>query len=116
MANSKQSKLKKQTGEVLDGFFSNTQESVPEAPKKSRQVKTQPEDHNGSEKPQKAQKKVFSFRAEVESADSWRLWADAKGLKVDELGTLAITEYIKKHPLSPDQKQIYELKMAQKKS
>lgn len=116
MANSKQSKQREQAGAVLDGLFSGAQESAKEAPKKSRQIKTQPKDHNGSEKPQKAQKKVFSFRAEVESADSWRLWADAKGLKVDELGTLAITEYIKKHPLSPDQKQIYDLKMAQKKS
>ena len=69
-----------------------------------------------SESPQKAQKKVFSFRAEVDQVDSWRVWADAKGIKVDELGTLALTEYIKKHSLTADQKKIYELKMAQKKS
>lgn len=115
MASKKLDKLKT-AGAGMDKFFSEASEVDTESPKKSRQVKTQPKDHNGSEKPQKVQKKVFSFRAEVESADSWRLWADAKGLKVDELGTLAITEYIKKHPLNPDQKQIYELKMAQKKS
>ena len=79
-----------------------------------------------SESPQKAQEgkkprvidthKVFSFRAPIETVDSWRVWADAKGLKVDELGTLALTEYIKKHSLTEDQRQIYELKMAQKKS
>ncbi len=67
-------------------------------------------------KPKKTVKKVFSFRAEAETADNWRLWADAAGLKVDELGTKAITEYIKKHPLTEDQNQIYELKKAQKKS
>lgn len=69
-----------------------------------------------AEKNEKPVKKVFSFRAEAELADNWRLYADAAGMKVDELGTKALTEYIKKHPLTADQSQIYELKKAQKKS
>lgn len=62
----------------------------------------------------KPQKKVFSFRAEAESADNWRLWADAKGMKVDEMGTAAFTEFIENHPLTADEQTIYELKKAQK--
>lgn len=88
----------------LDKFFSDikTEEIFPEAEKKPEK--------------KKPVKKVFSFRTEAENADHWRLWADAAGLKVDDLGTKAITEYIKRHPLTDDQNQIYELKKAQKKS
>lgn len=115
MASKKMDSMKK-AGAVMDGFFSGASESSTETTKKpaKRNTKTVPEET--TEKPQKAQKKVFSFRAEVDQVDSWRVWADAKGLKVDELGTLALTEYIKKHSLTEDQKKIYELKMAQKKS
>lgn len=115
MARSKMDKLK-DAGSSLDKLFSGASESSTETTKKpaKRNTKTVPEET--TEKPQKAQKKVFSFRAEVDQVDSWRVWADAKGMKVDELGTLALTEYIKKHSLTEDQRQIYELKMAQKKS
>ena len=111
MASKKIDRLR-DAGSSLDKLFSGASESPVESPKKTSQrtVKAEPE------KPQKAQKKVFSFRAEVDQADSWRVWADAKGLKVDELGTLAITEYIKRHGLTEDQKKIYDLKLAQKKS
>lgn len=111
MASKKMDKLK-EAGAGLDKLFSGASESPTEPAKRNtKTVKEEP-----TESPQKAQKKVFSFRAEVDQVDSWRLWADAKGLKVDELGTLALTEYIKKHSLTEDQRQIYELKMAQKKS
>lgn len=118
MASKKTDSMKK-AGAVMDNFFSGaseTAEKTTETTKKSTRgrAKTQPEEP--SEEPKKTQKKVFSFRAEVDQVDSWRVWADAKGLKVDELGTLALTEYIKKHSLTEDQRQIYELKMAQKKS
>lgn len=114
MARSKMDKLK-DAGSSLDKLFtgaSEPTEKASETTKKSTRgrAKAQPEE------PKKTQKKVFSFRAEVDQVDSWRVWADAKGLKVDELGTLALTEYIKKHSLTEDQRQIYELKMAQKKS
>ena len=73
----------------------------PEKPAKQRKIDTQ---------------KVFSFRAEKETVDGWRVWADAKGMKVDELGEKAITEYIKRHALDEDQQKIYDLKLAQKKA
>jgi len=118
MASKKMDSMKK-AGAVMDGFFSGaseTTEKASETTKKTTKRNTKAEPEKASEEPKKTQKKVFSFRAEVDQVDSWRVWADAKGLKVDELGTLALTEYIKKHSLTEDQRQIYELKMAQKKS
>ena len=109
-------KLKEEAEAGMDKFFSGASESSTETTKKPAKRNTKTEPEKPTESPQKAQKKVFSFRAEVDQVDSWRVWADAKGLKVDELGTLALTEYIKKHSLTEDQRQIYELKMAQKKS
>ena len=111
--------------DALDKFFSGSEAqreeavqsvmgATQEAPQKVRKTKTQDQDQKGSEEPQKLKKKVFSFRAEVSEADSWRVWADASGIKVDELGERAIREYIKRHPLKGDQLQIYELKMSQK--
>lgn len=64
-----------------------------------------------SEKAQKSVKKVFSFRGEEESVKAWRVYADAAGMKVDDLGSLALQEYIEKHPLTGDQKKIFDLKM-----
>lgn len=115
MASKKMDSMKK-AGAVMDGFFSEASESSTETTKKPAKRNTKTEPEKVTESPQKAQKKVFSFRAEVDQVDSWRVWADAKGLKVDELGEKAITEYIKRHSLTEDQRQIYELKMAQKKS
>mgnify|MGYP007101852473 CR=1 FL=1 len=115
MASKKMDKLKS-AGANMDKFFSEASESVTESPKRSTKRNTKTVKEEPKEETQKAQKKVFSFRAEVDQVDSWRVWADAKGMKVDELGTLALTEYIKRHSLTEDQRQIYELKMAQKKS
>lgn len=114
MASKKMDKLK-EAGAGLDKLFSGASESPTEPAKKTDKSNTKTVKEEPTESPQKAQKKVFSFRADVDQINSWRVWADAKGLKVEELGTLAINEYIKKHPLTADQKKIYELKLAQKK-
>ena len=111
----KKDKMKQRVSE-LDKLFAEASESSSGVFEEITKGNTKEAKKKPSEKPQKAQKKVFSFRAEVEAVDSWRVWADAKGLKVDELGEKAITEYIKRHSLTEDQRQIYELKMAQKKS
>lgn len=102
-----------QREEVIKEVIGATQEAQ-EAPQKVRKTKSGEQAQKGSEEPQKVKKKVFSFRAEVDEADSWRVWADASGIKVDELGERALREYIKRHPLKGDQLQIYELKMSQK--
>lgn len=93
---------------------SEAPESSLESPQNGTGRNTRASAKKPTESPQKTQKKVFSFRAPADLADSWRVWADAKGLKVDELGERAITEYIRRHKLTEDQQQIYNLKMAQK--
>ena len=70
----------KEAGAGMDKFFSGASESSTETTKKPAKRNTKTEPEKVTESPQKTQKKVFSFRAEV------------------------------------DQKKIYELKMAQKKS
>lgn len=115
MASKKMDRLKT-AGADMDKFFTGATESPTESPKRSTKRNTKTVKEEPKEEPQKAQKKVFSFRAEVDQVDSWRVYADAKGMKVDELGEKALQEYIKKHSLTEDQRQIYELKMAQKKS
>lgn len=113
MASKKLDKLKT-AGADMDKFFSGASESPTDSPKKTTKRNTKREPEEPSEKPQKAQKKVFSFRAKVDQVDSWRVWADAKGMKVDELGEKALIEYIKRHALTEDQQTIYNLKMDQK--
>ena len=46
------------------------------------------------------QKKVFSFRSDADDVAKWRGYAKVKGVPVDELGTLAMSEYIENHPMS----------------
>lgn len=53
--------------------------------------------------------KTFSFWAPKEDADSWRTYAKARGVTMDDMGTEAFTEYMKNHPLTDEQKQLYEL-------
>ena len=55
------------------------------------------------------QKQVFSFRAEKELVKQWRTYAAAcPGMKVDELGRLALQEYIENHPLTGAAKKFYQ--------
>ena len=116
---SKKMEALKTAGADMDKFFSGASQKPSEPVKKTTVGRSKAKAEKAPKEPQKAEKskkKVFSFRAEETTVDSWRLWADAKGMKVDELGTLALTEYIKKHSLTADQKKIYDLKLAQKKS
>ena len=60
----------------------------------------------------KPQKQVFSFRAEKELVKQWRTYAAAcPGMKVDELGRLALQEYIENHPLTGAAKKFYQESM-----
>lgn len=123
MASDKMSKLRK-AGAEMDKFFSAADVDAQEAPQSASEKPAKRRSTGRARKtatesltePQKAKKKVFSFRAGEDLVDSWRVWADAKGIKVDELGEKALSEYIKRHSLTADQQKIYDLKMAQKKS
>lgn len=52
--------------------------------------------------------KVFSFRSWIDDVDSWRMYAEVKGLKVDELGAAAMNDYIKRHPISEEERTLQE--------
>ena len=78
--------------------------------KKSTQSKkknTAVEDHVNA----KTEKKVFSFRGEEDHVKAWRLYATVTGTKVDELGSLAMEEYLANHPLKGAEKALFDEKM-----
>ena len=60
--------------------------------------------------------KVFSFRGSVQDVDQWRLYASIRGGKVDEFGAAAMKEYIKRHPLSAEEKALFDKRIESKKS
>ena len=60
--------------------------------------------------------KVFSFRAAVRDVDQWRLYAAIRGEKVDEIGAAAMREYLKKHPLSAEEKALFDKRIESMKS
>lgn len=107
----RKNKLQEAGAEVFDSLFSVSPEKAPETSQAESSREPEKTAQGADKKPKK---KVFSFRAGADQADSWRVWADAKGMKVDELGETAIMEYISRNPLTEDQQKIYELKLAQK--
>lgn len=59
----------------------------------------------------KAAKQVFSFRGDKDAVKAWRLYASISGIKVDDLGSLALQEYIATHPLKGLEKDLFNEKM-----
>lgn len=57
------------------------------------------------------EKKVFSFRGEKSDVKAWRLYANIVGLKVDDLGSLALNEYLNKHPLNEIENALFQERM-----
>ncbi len=48
--------------------------------------------------------KVFSFRAWIDEVEDWRLYAAVKQMQIDELGAAALREYIRRHPVTDDER------------
>ncbi len=91
-------------------------QDVQEAPQAEVTVKAENPTGNMIKPTEKANTKpdkvVFSFRAERELVKQWRAYAaSCLGMKVDDLGVLAMQEYISNHPLSGVFKEFYEKKM-----
>lgn len=84
-----------------------------EASEAIKPIQTMPDATKPAEKANtKPDKVVFSFRAERELVKQWRAYAaSCLGMKVDDLGVLAMQEYIRNHPLSGVFKEFYEEKM-----
>lgn len=59
----------------------------------------------------KPQKATMGFRAEVSKIEFWRAYADATDTELGIMCTAAIDEYIQRHELTADQKEIIDIKM-----
>lgn len=60
--------------------------------------------------------KVFSFRSAVQAVDQWRLYASIRGVKVDEIGTTAMEEYLERHPLTGEEKALFDKRIEMMKA
>ena len=100
---------------VTNRFFSQTVTEASETPQKDRQAveteKVSPEHQKavrGAKKAVSEPLKVFSFRGTVYDVDQWRLYAAIRGVKVDDIGTEAMREYLKRHPLRAEEKALFD--------
>lgn len=59
----------------------------------------------------KPEKATMGFRAEVSKIEFWRAYADATDTELGIMCTAAIDEYIQRHELTADQKEIIDIKM-----
>ena len=59
----------------------------------------------------KPKKQVFSFRGEVTNIKQWKAYATATGRKMEDIGTKAMTEYLKRHPLKGQEKKVFDVLM-----
>lgn len=62
-------------------------------------------------KEEKVPKQVFSFRGDKNDVKAWRLYANITGIKVDDLGSLAMKEYLENHPLEDIEKALFDERM-----
>lgn len=76
-------------------------------PIESKEEPEKPQE-TAQEKPQKARKQVFSFRAEVNAITCWKAYATATGQTMESVGNAAMTEYLKNHPLKNNEKVVYD--------
>ena len=60
--------------------------------------------------------KVYSFWADKEQIEVWKCYQEASNAleKAEDLGLEAISEYIRNHPLSGTEAELYELKLKAK--
>lgn len=109
------------TPEDVKGFFDDSVAPKASAPKvePSKAKVEEPEPKKAEEKKQTIREshKVYSFWANKEQIEVWKCYqeANSKLEKAGDLGLIAITEYIKNHPLEGDEALIYEAKLRQKK-
>lgn len=76
--------------------------------KKKQAVKNESFENGAYTRPQR---QAFSFRADKQKIEHWKLYAEAVGTNdIGELWTAAIEEYIQNHELTADQKIVYNLK------
>lgn len=64
---------------------------------------------NGEERDLKKsnKKQVFSFRAAINDICIWKAYVTARGMKMEDIATDAMKEYLKKHKLSETEQIIF---------
>ena len=107
-----QKRLGKTAGTAVTAFLSNTDESMETAQQDKPQATQTPQKEKAEKKANtKPQKQSFSFRAEQDKIENWKLYAETIGAKdIGTLWTAAIDEYIGNHALTADQQKIFNLK------
>lgn len=60
----------------------------------------------------KPQKQVFSFRAMVSDISIWKAYSTASERTMENIGTAAMNEYVKRHKLNETEQAVYEALMA----
>ena len=124
MASKKEEKLRAGAANPMLKFFSAAdKEDAQEAAKEqAEQPQEEPEPVKAEkhtdkeEKPvteanTKPKKQVFSFRGEVTNIKQWKAYATATGRKMEDIGTKAMTEYLKRHPLKGQEKKVFDVLM-----
>ena len=77
-------------------------------PIESKEEPEKPQE-TAQEKPQKPKKKqVFSFRAEVDDIARWKAYSTATGQTMESVGNAAMTEFLKNHPLTENEKVVFD--------
>lgn len=104
-----------QQEDVIDRSKSRGVSQNADKPKKEvkkRQAKSMLKDESFENKAYtRTQRQAFSFRADKQKIEHWKLYAEAVGTgDIGELWTSAIEEYIQNHELTEDQKIVYDLK------
>lgn len=105
-----------QEPEAGSGSAAETPQAEPQKPAEATkqpetiESKAEPEEpqETAQEKPQKARKQVFSFRAEVNAITCWKAYATATGQTMESVGNAAMTEFLKNHPLTENEKVIFD--------
>ena len=105
-----------QEPEAGSGSAAETPQAEPQKPaeatKPAETIESKPEpekpQETAQEKPQKAKKQVFSFRAEVNAITCWKAYATATGQTMESVGNAAMTEFLKNHPLTENEKVVFD--------
>lgn len=99
------------------GSAAETPQTEPQKPAEATkqpetvESKAEPEEpqETAQDKPQKPKKKqVFSFRAEVDDIARWKAYSTATGLTMESVGNAAMTEFLKNHPLTENEKVVFD--------
>lgn len=85
-------------------------ESITESLKKQRMPKerSMAVNEEGRDTKKSGKKQVFSFRADVNAINVWKAYSTASGMTMENIGTAAMNEYMRRHRLSGIEQAVFE--------